>query len=214
MIGVFNLVVDIKDCDMNNDYFHFTNKKNIDSILNNGLIPSIGTASQLVNDRPNVSVSKGGKGIMGIINSFIYKFSNELKVCDIPEEFKKYFEEISNFQNNNMIGADIACKAMIRKLKDEVYFRVRLEDKQIEDAKIGGLTGFDVNLPMAIDKSNLDIVVGSDNKILTAYDVAKNVYERAKNIDVFRNMHPGFFYMFEGKSHRKSTDRKVDDFER
>ena len=74
------MVIKIQDCDINNDYFHFTNKSNIDGILNKGLIPNIGVASKLVNDRANVSVSKGGKGIMGIINSFIYKFYQEMKI--------------------------------------------------------------------------------------------------------------------------------------
>ncbi len=197
------MIVDIKKCDINNDYFHFTNRKNIDSILNNGLIPTVGAASKLVEDRPNVSVSKGGKGIMGIINSFIYKFSNELKISEIPEEYKKYFQEISDFTSDSMIGKELASKAMIRKLKDEVYFRVRLNKGQIEKANIGGLTGYDVNLPMMIDKANLDVITDSDDKVLTAYDVAKYVYERAKNIDVFRNMHADFFYMFEMKEQSK-----------
>ena len=70
------MVIDIKECDLNNDYFHFSNKNNIYSILNNGLKPSIGVASKMVGDSPNVSVSKGAKGIIGIINSFIYMFSN------------------------------------------------------------------------------------------------------------------------------------------
>ena len=118
------MIVDIKKCDINNDYFHFTNKRNIDSILNNGLIPQVGTASRLVDDRPNVSISKGGKGIMGIINSFIFKFENEMKISDIPEEYRKYFTEIDDFTQSGNISTDIACKAMRRKLSDEVYFRV------------------------------------------------------------------------------------------
>lgn len=208
------MIVDIEKCDINKDYFHFTNRKNVESILNNGLIPSIGAASQLVGDRPNVSVSKGGKGIMGIINSFIYKFSEKLNVSEIPEEYKKYFQEISDFESDGMISKDIACKAMIRKLKDEVYFRVRLDEGQIEKAKIGGLTGYDVNLPMMIDKSNVDIITDSNGKVLTAYDVAKYVYERAKNIEVFRGMHREFFDMFEMKDQNIIKDKNSDDIER
>lgn len=83
------MTVNISDCDINNDYFHFTNRRNIESILNKGLIPQIGTASQLVDDRPNVSISKGEKGIIGIIDSFIYKFEDEMKISDIPEEYRK-----------------------------------------------------------------------------------------------------------------------------
>lgn len=129
------MTIDIKDCDLNNDYFHFTNRANVDSILNNGLIPSIGTASQLVDDRENVSVSKGGKGIMGIINSFVYQFTNKMKISEIPEEYKKYFLEISDFKSDDLVNKDVACKAMSRKLKDEVYFRVKLDEGQLEKAQ-------------------------------------------------------------------------------
>ena len=174
------MTIDIQDCDINNDYFHFTNKSNVDSILNNGLIPTIGVASKLVNDRANVSVSKGGKGIMGIINSFIYKFYQEMKISDIPEDYKKYFLEIKNFE-----------------LNDEVYFRVKLNEEQLSNAKIGGLTGYDVNLPMKIDKSQLEIIIDENNKVLSAYDVAQYIYNKAKDIEVFRKMHNDFFYMFE-----------------
>lgn len=191
------MTIDIQDCDINNDYFHFTNKLNVDSILNNGLIPTIGVASKLVNDRANVSVSKGGKGIMGIINSFIYKFYQEMKISDIPEDYKKYFPEIKKFELNDFISKETACNAMIRKLKDEVYFRVKLNEEQLSNAKIGGLTGYDVNLPMKIDKSQLEIITDENNKVLSAYDVAQYIYNKAKDIEVFRKMHNDFFYMFE-----------------
>lgn len=208
------MIVDIKNCDINNDYFHFSNRKNVDSILNNGLIPSIGESSQLVGDRPNVSVSKGGKGIIGIINSFIYKFSNELKVAQIPNGYRKYFQEISNFETNNVISKELVYKAMIRKLKDEVYFRVTLDKECIEKAKIGGLTGYDINLPMKIDKSRLEILTDSNKKVLTAYDVAKYVYEKAKNIEVLRKMHGGFFEMFEMGEQNISMKPVFEDSER
>ena len=198
--------MNIKYCDLNNDFFHFTNKKNINSILNNGLIPKIGAASQLVNDRPNVSVSKGGKGIMGIINSFIYKFSNELKISEIPDEYKKYFSEITDFESNNMISKDLACKAMIRKLKEEVYFIVNLGKEQLDKANIGGLTGYDVNLPMRIASDNIEIITDGNNKVLSAYDVAQYIYEKTKDKKVFRDMHSDFFDMFEMESSNKGID--------
>ncbi len=205
------MIVDIKNCDINNDYFHFSNRKNVDSILNNGLRPSVGTASKLVGDASNVSVSKGGKGIIGIINSFIYKFSRELKTSEIPEEYRKYFLEISDFELSNSISRDVACKAMARKLKDEVYFRVQLDEDEIAKAQIGGLTGYDVSLPMGIDKSKVDIITDSNETVLSAYDVARFVYERAKNIDVIRNMHEDFFYMFEMREQDNSLDSKDGD---
>lgn len=205
------MIVDIKNCDINNDYFHFSNRKNVDSILNNGLRLSVGTASKLVGDVSNVSVSKGGKGIIGIINSFIYKFSRELKTSEIPEEYRKYFLEISDFESSNSISRDVVCKAMTRKLKDEVYFRVQLDEDEIAQAQIGGLTGYDVSLPMGIDKSKVDIITDSNQTVLSAYDVARFVYERAKNIDVIRNMHEDFFYMFEMREQDNSLDSKDGD---
>ena len=195
------MIVDIKNCDI----------KNVDSILNNGLRPSVGTASKLVGDASNVSVSKGGKGIIGIINSFIYKFSRELKTSEIPEEYRKYFLEISDFELSNSISRDVACKAMARKLKDEVYFRVQLDEDEIAQAQIGGLTRYDVSLPMGIDKSKVDIITDSNETVLSAYDVARFVYERAKNIDVIRNMHEDFFYMFEMREQDNSLESKDGD---
>lgn len=205
------MMIDINKCDLNDDYFHFSNIKNIHNILNNGLIPLSGPASNMIKDRPNVSVSQGGKGIMGIINSFIYLFSTEIKISKIPEEYRKYFVEISDFNSNNLISREIVCRAIIRKLKDEVYFRVKLDESQLELARIGGgLTGYDVNLPVAIDKSNLSIITDSNNNVLSAYDVAKYVYEKAKNIDVFREEHEDFFYMFEGIEQNINFDYNND----
>ena len=207
------MIVDIKKCDINNDYFHFTNKRNIDSILNNGLIPQVGTASKLVDDRPNVSISKGGKGIMGIINSFIFKFENEMKISDIPEEYRKYFTEIDDFTQSGNISTDIACKAMRRKLSDEVYFRVIPTEEQLKNAKIGGITEYDVNLPDAIGNHQIDIVTDSNNKVLSALDVARYVYEKARDIEEFREMHPGFFHMFE-LDEKQIIENVEDDIER
>lgn len=208
------MTIDINKCDLKEDYFHFTNRKNIDSILNNGLIPSVGVASEIVADEANVSVSKGGKGVMGIINSFIYKFEKELKTSQIPEEYKKYFKEISNFEEHNLISKENACKAMIRKLKDEVYFRVKLNESDLEQAKIGGFTGYDVKLPMGIDKSKLDVITDSNNKVLSAYDVAGYIYEKTKNIEIFREMHEDFFYMFEMKEQNNIKDYNDNEEER
>lgn len=201
------MLVDINNCDLNNDYFHFSNNSNVQSIMNYGLIPSVGAASKMVNDNPNVSVSMGAKGVMGILNSFIYMFSNS-KIKSIPEEYKKYYFEILDFNSEELVGKDLACKAMARKLKDEVYFRVRLDESYLDKAKIGGLTGFDINLPITIDKSNIELVT-ENGKILSAYDFALFIYNKAKDIDIFRELNEDFFYMFEnGKEFSFDKDNK------
>ncbi len=204
------MVIDIDQCDLNHDYFHFTNQANVSSILNSGLLPSVGAASQLVNDEMNVSLSKGGKGIMGILNSFIHVFCTKVKISEIPEVYQKYFLEISDFTIDQCISKDVVCKAMIRKLQDEVYFRVELDDAQLERAKIGGLTGYDIKLPMAIDKSKLSLIVDRNHHVLSAYDVAYYVYEKAKDIDVFRVMNNDFFTMFEFTEKESTIDSDRD----
>lgn len=191
-----NITVDINKCDLNEDYFHFTNRENAESILNNGLIPSVGSASQFVGDRPNVSVSQGALGMMGIINSFIFEFSN-CKPSEIPEEYRRYFTEISDFESDALVGRDNTCRAMIRKLQDEVYFRVSLTKEELDQAEVGGITRYDTKLPMKIDKSRLSILTDSSNKVLSAYDVTKYIYEKAKNIDAVRNYCSDYIYMFE-----------------
>lgn len=218
--------IDIKKCDINEDYFHFTNRKNINSILNNGLIPQIGTASEIVNDRPNVSISQGGKGMIGIINSFLNKFSEELKISQIPEQYRKYFKEIEDFNSDNPISLEDSCKAMIRKLQDEVYFRVLPTEKQLEQARIPAFREFDVNITVPIKPNQIDIVTDSNNKVLSAYDVARYVYDRAKDLQPIRHRHSKFFYMFEmeqenaknikrenNEKNSKQND-KDDDYER
>ena len=40
---------------------------------------------------------------MGIINLLIYKFSTEISISEIPDVYKKYFTEISDFSSNNLI---------------------------------------------------------------------------------------------------------------
>lgn len=189
------MYVDIKDCDLNNDYFHFSNRDNINSIMENGLIPSIGVASEMVGDRENVSVSKGAKGIMGIINSFIFMFSN-LKVNEIPIPYRKYFLEITDYSINELVGIGIASSAVLRKLKEEVYFRISLDADILNKARIGGLTGFDINSSNKINKENIQLIT-SNNSIMTAYDFAFYIYEKAKDIEIFREMNEYFFYMFD-----------------
>ena len=202
------MIIDVNECDLNDGYYHFTNKAHVQSIANTGLQPSLGTASKIVNDRPNVSISQGGKGIMGIINSFIYMFS-EMKISQIPDEFRKYFiDDINDFTLNTPIGLDLSCRAVARKLKDEVYFKVNLDQSMLKEARIGGLTGFDINLPIAIDKSNLQLITSS-GEMITAYDFAKLIYERTKEIEIFREINENFFHMFD----IEQADLSLDDEE-
>lgn len=187
--------IDINSVDLNEDYFHFTNIKNVEGILKEGLKPMVGAASEMINDRPNVSISKGAKGVMGTVNSFIFMIANR-SISNIPEDFRKYFSEIDDFSSKELVGKELACRAMERKLKEEVYFKINVKEEELNEARIGGFTGFDINLPHGIDKSKLELITQNDN-IMSAYDVCSFIYEKAKNIEVFREINDDFFYMMD-----------------
>ncbi len=114
--------INIEDIDLNNALFHFTAKDNLKSIEEKGLIAQIGDASKMVNDKPRVCLSRGGKGILGIKNSFIHIFKN-LRICDIPEEYRKYFT-ITDFSDTSQVSPQLLYDAMERRFKDEIYLKV------------------------------------------------------------------------------------------
>ena len=115
--------VNINDIDLNNSYFHFTVKDNLEKINKEGLKVQIGDASKMKNEeKPRVYMSKGGKGVIGIKNSFIHEFK-KLKICDIPIEYRKYFD-IMDFSSNEQVNENDVYSAMEKRFKDEIYFMV------------------------------------------------------------------------------------------
>ncbi len=221
--------VKLKDCNVTEDLFHFTNIKNIDSILNNGLVPQTGPATKMVGDKPNVSVTQGFTGIIGIINSFIYMLYKNRKANEIPEEFKKYFKEIKDFNTDENVTREQACMAMKRKLEDEVFLRVRADKNDLEHIDVKPLSSYDIKIyERTIDPSKIDVLTDNDNKVMSAFDLTKKIYEVAKNIEVLRGEYGArdFLYMFEMKEqelnkaettikNNNGKDKKTDDgFER
>lgn len=191
-----NQKIKLSECDLNEGYYHFTNVKNIESILNNGLEARIGTASKMVNDRPNVSLSQGGKGVFGIINSFIHVLSKK-KTNEIPEDFRKYFNDVKDFSSDEIISRDSVCNAIINKLKDEVYIYINLDEELLSDARIGGLSGYDINLPNGIDSSKLKLITDDDGNTLSSYDIVSYMYEKVKNNNIWKEFNQDLFYMME-----------------
>lgn len=128
-------VVNINDIDLNNSYFHFTSASNLEQIINEGLKPQIGDASKLKNEKvPRVYMSKGGKGVIEIKNSFIHELK-KLRICDIPPEYRKYFE-IKDYSIEQQVDEQAVYDAMEKRFRDEVYFKVDAtedEDFMIED---------------------------------------------------------------------------------
>lgn len=116
-------VVNIKDIDLNNSFFHFTTRENLEKIEIDGLKAQIGDASKMkTEEKARVYMSKGGKGILGIKNSFIHEFK-KLRICDIPVEYRKYFE-IKDFSSEEIVQENDVYIAMEKRFKDEIYFKV------------------------------------------------------------------------------------------
>jgi len=202
------MYIDINKCDINNDYFHFTNKDNVNGIIRNGLLLSKGTASKIKNHEANVSVSKGAKGILGILNSFIFVFS-ELKCNEVPEDYRKYFDGV-NFNSNSTVGLENACTAVSNKLKDEVYFKVDLDEEQLDRAYVGGFgAAYDIRLSENVDKSKVHLITDSNLNILSAYDVASYIYNKTESKDIYRKMNSEFYYMMDRNN---GSDRKYEPF--
>ncbi len=201
--------LNIENIDLNNSFFHFTAKDNLESIDEKGLIAQIGDASKMVNDKPRVCLSRGGKGILGIKNSFIHMFKN-LRVCDIPEEYRKYFK-INDFSNTNKVSPELVYDAMEKRFRDEIYLKV--DAKEGEDFtrdEIHGLgSDFDIkgkeNHNISSDK--LSMVVTSMGK--TSLDIIQYIYNRIleKNPgkeDIIRNNNSDLAEMLE---YIKSKDK-------
>ncbi len=127
--------VDVSKIDLNNSYFHFTKRDNLGRISREGLKPQIGDASKLKNEEHSrVYLSRGGKGIIEIKNSFIHEFK-KLRVCDIPEEYIMYFD-IKDYSSQEQVNEKAVYDAMEKRFKDEIYFKVNAkegEDFLIED---------------------------------------------------------------------------------
>lgn len=170
--------VDIKDVDLNNAYFHFTSKDNAQSIEENGLKAQVGDASRMVGDKPRVCLSKGGKGALGAKNSFIHEFK-KLKICDIPEGYRKYFDIIDYASTESVRDEDVYI-AMERRFKDEVYLQVdAIEGEDFLQEEVYGLNSeYDIKGKENhdIDPEKLSLITTQEGS--SAFDIVEQLYNR------------------------------------
>lgn len=122
--------INIKNIDLNESFFHFTSRDNLESISEYGLKAQIGEATKIVNGGARVYLSKGAKGVLGINDSFLRKFK-ETKICDIPNGYRKYFTDILDFSSEKIPDEKQVYEAFERKMKAEVYLFV--DAKEGED---------------------------------------------------------------------------------
>ena len=86
-------------------------KENLENIKRDGLKASIGDASKLKSEKEaRVYMAKGGKGLIGIKNSFIHEMK-KLRICDIPAEYRKYFN-IEDYSSEEQVKDNQVYNAM------------------------------------------------------------------------------------------------------
>ena len=172
----------IEDVDLNRTFFHFTDKENLESIKMYGLVAKCGDSSLLVNDKSRVCLSQGGKGLLGIKNSFLYTFKHT-RICDIPYSFRKYFS-IMDFTSEDYPLENQVNEAMIKKYLDEIYFGVDavLGEDYLKDEMHGFTTSFDIKgiENHDIDVSKLSLVMSSEG--FSALDIMRYVYKRLQQV--------------------------------
>lgn len=79
-------------------------------------------------------MSKGFKGVIEIKSAFISEFK-KLRICDIPIEYRKYFN-IQDYSKEEQVAEIDVYDAMKKRFKDEIYFKVDAienEDFSIEE---------------------------------------------------------------------------------
>lgn len=201
----------IEEIDVNKSYFHFTETKNLPSIEKYGLKAQVGDASTMVDDKPRVCLSKGGKGILGIKDSFIRKFK-ETRICDIPEGYKEYFN-ITDFTSTQLIPPELVYEGLQKRFENETYLIVDAqegEDFSRED--IHGMTSeFDIK-----GKENHDISADKISKLVTpegssGLDVIKYMYNRLLKSNpgkenLIKNMNPEITQMMEYIKEKRQTN--------
>lgn len=173
--------VSIEEIDLNNSYFHLTLRENLPNIEKNGLIATCGDASKMVADKSRVCLSQGGKGLLGIKNSFIYEFK-KLRICDIPLGYRKYFS-ISDYASTLILEKEQVYEAMRKRFQDECYLLVNAvlgEDFLKEE--IFGLSEYDIK---GIEKHNIDshkLSLLTSDKGSSGLDIIRYVYNRLQEV--------------------------------
>jgi len=64
-------IYDIAHIDLSNIFLHYTNFKNLDSIIKNGLIPQVGKNAKVIVKQKKIFFSIGEKGALAIMDSWI-----------------------------------------------------------------------------------------------------------------------------------------------
>ena len=74
---------DISQIDLSQTFFHYTNMKNLKTILKNGLEPRIGENSLYVEKTPKVFFVEGEKGIITIMDVWLKWLTGKIALVNL-----------------------------------------------------------------------------------------------------------------------------------
>ena len=113
-------MVSIYNIDKENTFFHYTNKSNIDSIFEKGLLPNIGENSKNIEKNKKVFFTKGFDNTLILMDAWIKWLvlrpkSNFVYKCGVFFMTKKYFPKfIVSTIFKNWIKSDRRIKKACR----------------------------------------------------------------------------------------------------
>lgn len=134
-----NKIIDINDINLNSLFLHYTNKKNLESILHSGLEPRIGINSKMIEKNKKVFFTKGDIGALVIIDVWLKwmickPISNLIYwlgafLLRIPYFPKFIHNIIISFNKRNKRKHIWAYKRMKNILDNSIYLILDLEEK-------------------------------------------------------------------------------------
>lgn len=168
--------IDIKDINLNDCFLHFTDKRNIPNILNEGLIPKIGNHAIGIEETEKIFFSKGGTGALQIVNIWIKwlirRVQWNLYLQDAKDE--EYYTKLAMYRQDAVSGKlyeDEEIKQqvfeyMVEFMNNNTYLLLDLQENQdfryedVDEAKIranNNNTREDLNTCYGLAKGSKDI---------------------------------------------------------
>ena len=180
--------IDIREIDLENGYFHFTNKDNIKNIAKNNLLPMIGKNSYLIEETEKIFFSVGASNILKTHDVWLKWLMNRLFGsyslscnCDnktYDEKIKIWINEfLSKKYQKDTDKKDILFNKYYEEMSNNIYLNLNLS-KEIDFSE----NDYDeVKLRLSKNKDNID------------YAFLQEMYGSYSNLDIMKmdswNMH-------------------------
>ena len=131
-------LVDVRQLDKNNTFFHYTNKNNVNSIFQKGLLPKIGKSSKNIELNKKVFFTKGFDNTLILMDSWIKWLvlrpkNNLIYKCGCFYMTHKFPQIVVDLIFKNSIKSDTKIEYAFKKLDDILENSVFLKLDLIEN---------------------------------------------------------------------------------